>query len=100
LEDPASADVTATLSTYRRTTSRTVVVTRAPFPSGTGRYVLRVRSRNATAGAYKLKITAKVKRTFRGEGAVVESPAEFSFFVPSEARASLTVTPKSPGSLS
>src|SRR5262245_20711582 len=99
LEDPASADVTASCDPYRSQTSRSVVVTKAPFPSGTGRYVLRVRSRNGSVGAYRLKITAKVKTTFRGQGVVVDSPADVSFFVPTEATASLKVTPILPGSL-
>ena len=99
LEDPTTADVTAACAPYRSQTARSVVVTRAPFPSGTGRYVLRVRSRNGSVGAYRLRITARVKTTFRGVGAVVASPADVSFFVPTEARASLRVTPISPGSL-
>jgi len=99
LEDPSSIDVTASLDSYRTNTSRTVIVKRAPFPSGAGRYVLRVGGRNASVGAYRLKITAKVQRTFKGEGAVVVAPAAVSVFVPTEATATLKVTPKSPGSL-
>ena len=100
LEDPVSTDVTASLAPYTTTTSRTVTVKRAPFPSGEGRYVLRVGGRNASVGPYRLKITAKVQRTIKGEAAVVVAPATVAFFVPAEATATLKVTPKSPGSLS
>ena len=100
LEDPSSADVTAACMPYRSQTQRSVEVTKAPFPSGTGRYVLRVASRNGTVGAYRLKITAKVRRTFRGVGAVVGAPTDVSFFVPTEAKAKLKIVPVNPGNLS
>jgi hypothetical protein len=95
LRDPSNLDVTATLAAFRKDGARSVVVKNAAFPSGAGRYVLRVTGKTGSTGEYLLKVTAKVVRVFKGTGIVPGSGdtaiLDPAFFVPTEALASLKV---------
>ncbi len=102
LEDPAAGDVTASLAAFRKDGSHSVAVKNAAFPSGPGRYVLRVLGKTGatgTTGGYLLKVTTKVVKKFTGTGSVPGSP-DIAFFAPSESVVSLKVTPTSPGAVS
>ncbi len=95
LRDPVNADVTSTLDAFRKDGAHSVVVKNAVFPSGTGRYILRVTGKNGTTGEYLIKVTAKVVRSFKGTGIVPGSgdtaTLDPAFFVPTEAVASVKV---------
>jgi hypothetical protein len=92
LEDPVAVDQTAALAPFRRDGARSVVVRNADTLSVAGRWLFRVGGKTGSAGGYKLKITAKVVRVFKGSGTVPGAP-DVAFFAPTASTVLLKVTP-------
>jgi hypothetical protein len=89
--DPGDIDVTSSLDPFRNDGARSVSIKNAGFPSGEGRYVLRVLGKSSSTGEYLLKVTAKVVKSFKGTGLVATGGGTdtISFFAPTEALVSV-----------
>jgi type II secretory pathway pseudopilin PulG len=94
LESPSAADLTPDLVPYRKDTATKVAVRKFPMPSEEGRYLLRVRGKNGTTGAYTLKITAGTGTLFQGTGTLPGSAESnvITVHCPTEAAVRLKVS--------